>query len=197
MSIFSSLRCLIAAVCVIALSGCATLSEQECRGGDWFRIGFADGQNGRPLLKLFKHAEACSGYAIAPDDEQYEKGRAAGLEHYCTPAGGLKAGQRGQTYQNVCPQEGLQQFLYAYNLGYDIFLLRRELDELERLIYHIQFEQAEACKHNRTHSCSGAGHHRYQYERTRLYSLELKLLNLQRQAGDLLLNDMARPDRRY
>ena len=33
----------------LALAACASLSESECKGGDWYAIGVEDGANGRSL----------------------------------------------------------------------------------------------------------------------------------------------------
>ena len=50
--------------CAIALAallaaGCATLSEEDCHAGDWYRIGFADGRSGASSERLSKHMRSC------------------------------------------------------------------------------------------------------------------------------------------
>ena len=40
---------LIATICLILLSGCATMNRSECQTADWRMIGLEDGSQGRAL----------------------------------------------------------------------------------------------------------------------------------------------------
>lgn len=87
---------------VVALAGCATLSEAECQAGDWRSIGRADGANGRPLSYVGRHADACSDYGIAVNRDLYEAGREEGLQSYCRLDKAEAEGRRGRTNHHVC-----------------------------------------------------------------------------------------------
>ncbi len=104
----------------LTLSSCATMSEDQCKQGDWAGVGFSDGQNGYPASRLGKNAEACAKYNIAPDQTAYMQGRAKGLLNYCTPISGWRTGVNDNSYENVCSGPAEQAFLNGYRLGKEI-----------------------------------------------------------------------------
>jgi len=112
-------------------AACASLSEDECRNGDWSSIGYHDGQNGRPLSRLDEHRKACLPYGTRPDTRAYEKARERGLNFYCTPANGLAVGRRGEYYAGVCPEWAETGFIINFNIGRDIYEARQRLEHLE------------------------------------------------------------------
>ncbi|GAB2877208.1 hypothetical protein GCM10027046_01300 [Uliginosibacterium flavum] len=116
---------------LFVLNGCATLSEQDCRSGDWAAVGYRDGQNGRPQSRLDEHRKACSEYGIKPNPRVYEEARERGLNFYCTPANGLSVGRRGEHYAGVCPDWSEGGFLQSYEVGRDVFEARQRLERLE------------------------------------------------------------------
>jgi hypothetical protein len=122
---------------LLVLAACASLSEDECRGGDWAGIGFQDGTEGRTEAFFAEHRKACAEYGIAPAFAPWAAGRAAGLERYCTPATAYAAGRRGNRLSPVCGQAALAAMLPAYDwgaryhdIGEDIASARREQDDL-------------------------------------------------------------------
>lgn len=114
------------------LAGCASLSEKECRGGDWSAIGQADAAAGLPLAELSRHRQACVEHGVTPDAARYREGHAKGLEAYCTPAGGYVAGRRGEGYREVCAGAAEETFLEAFRRGRDVSYLLRDVKELRR-----------------------------------------------------------------
>jgi hypothetical protein len=116
---------------LVITTGCASLSEQECRDGDWSSIGYRDGQNGRPLSRLDEHRKACLQYGMAPDARAYGQARERGLNFYCTPANGLAVGRRGEYYAGVCPSWAETGFIINFNIGRDIYEARQRLERLE------------------------------------------------------------------
>lgn len=120
------------------LGGCATLSENECRGADWESIGYRDGNRGYDAGRVVNHADACSEYGIAPDRSQYEAGRQRGLELFCTARNGVQLGRQGSSYGGVCPASLEQDFLQGYDLGRRIYDLDQHLSRLRSDIDHVQ-----------------------------------------------------------
>jgi hypothetical protein len=113
------------------LVGCASLSESECRSGDWQTVGYRDGQNGRPLSRLDEHHKACAQFGVGINDELYREGRERGLLFYCTPTNGLAVGRRGEFYAGVCPTRLEGNFLSYYSVGRDIYDARQRVEHLE------------------------------------------------------------------
>lgn len=127
----------------LLLSGCASLSETECRSGDWYGVGLVDGQNGAPLSRLSDHREACAEFGISIDGDRYRAGRDEGLRSYCTPENGVHVGRSGATYHNVCPAELAGEFMRQYRFGYTIWEVEQALERIDRHIAEIDSELAK------------------------------------------------------
>jgi len=82
----------------LAISGCATLSKDQCLMGDWYEIGVQDGAAGYAPDRLAQHREACAEYRVRPDREAYRAGWDDGIGAYCTPERGYQEGRRGASY---------------------------------------------------------------------------------------------------
>lgn len=118
----------------ILLTGCSTLSQQECETGDWHGIGYFDGRNGHPVTRLNDHQKACAEYSIPINTQIYMQARADGLLQYCQPESGYQEGRNGREYKNVCPFELESAFLMEYRLGEKIYLQEQKVKEKEQLI---------------------------------------------------------------
>ena len=129
---------------ILLISGCATLSKEECTVGNWQTIGYNDGVAGYYSNRLAAHAKACAKVGTAPDYQTWERGRVLGLKQYCTVDNAYNIGKRGKTINSVCPaeaasqlQRGNQQGLTLYKLNNDIErdnkLLEKYQDEFEKL----------------------------------------------------------------
>lgn len=127
---------------LLLLAACATLSEDECRGGDWFAIGQEDGTEGRKLSFLQQHSEACGEFGVAPDRSAYLQGREAGLKFYCTPDSAFREGRRGSRLSAVCPAGDLARLQRANQRGLDVHRIEDEIDDIEREIRQINAEIA-------------------------------------------------------
>jgi hypothetical protein len=115
----------------LGLSGCASLSRQECLRGDWAAIGYKDGLDGRPATRLSDHFEACTDYGVSPNPTVYRNAWASGVRVYCQPDGGFEAGASGKTYHGVCPPELEGPFLSAYRAGQGLYERRQAAESLE------------------------------------------------------------------
>jgi len=118
------------AVTALALGGCATLNESECRTVDWKTIGYEDGNNGYSGERIAQHRKACAKYGISPDLGAYQSGRDAGLREYCRPANGFRAGAAGYAYAGTCPPDLEQAFASAYDSGLHLHELRGRVSDI-------------------------------------------------------------------
>jgi hypothetical protein len=105
------------AAAALLLSGCATMSQEDCLRGDWAAVGFKDGEAGRPQSRLDDHAKACAKSGVAPDPAPYFRARAQGLRLYCTQERGFREGREGDEYAGVCPQPDERGFLVGFADG--------------------------------------------------------------------------------
>ncbi len=121
---------LVALLAALILSSCASLTKQECVVADWHSIGERDGAAGRPLSYFNRHVDACKKTTAQPDHAGWQAGHRFGARRFCTPQNGLKAGNAGKTYHNICSPDQQRDFLPAFELGkerYNLLSQRRQL----------------------------------------------------------------------
>ena len=118
----------------LSLSGCATLSEDECRTANWQAIGYEDGVDGQPANRVARHRKACAKHDVQLDLAAYNAGRAAGLEVYCQPHNGYREGLAGNTYHGECPAALADEFVFAYNYGREIHDVEADVRDEQRAI---------------------------------------------------------------
>ena len=118
------------------LSACATLSEDQCRAGNWYDIGVRDGAKGRDSDFIFEHARACNEFGVAPRAAPWREGREEGLKQYCTARNAYRIGQRGQSLNPVCPGD-TSRLEAANNRGQRWYDLERQIRDAEREIAEI------------------------------------------------------------
>ena len=112
----------------LAISGCASMSSEECVATDWSAVGYEDGSRGYSTDRFAGHRKACAKHGIKADFEAYQAGRDQGLVEYCQPGRGYDVGSRGGRYYGVCPVELERDFLEAYNEGYHLYTLRSNVN---------------------------------------------------------------------
>lgn len=115
---------------LLSVTGCATLSREECLYGDWFGIGIRDGREGEEAKRFINHQDACYEYGARPDKQQYLAGRERGLQEYCQLDNAITTGLRGHRYQSVCPPPIHNVFLRYNDAAYQVYQQREELESL-------------------------------------------------------------------
>ncbi len=78
------------------------------------------------------------------DGYKTEESRARALSDLCTADGGLKLGQSGTRYVNACSGPRELEFLQAYNVGYQAFLLQDQ----ERRQRQIEIQRESQLEYN-------------------------------------------------
>ena len=129
--------------CVLVLlgmiSGCATMTADECLYADWRAIGYEDGAEGQALAYLSNHRQACAEVGVTPDFNAYRGGREEGIRVFCRPANGYRLGSDGHVYQNVCPRDMEDEFLLAYREGFTIHELELAVSEIELRLVAVDY----------------------------------------------------------
>ena len=111
---------------VIGLTGCASISEDECISGNWSDIGYKDGVNGKSRGKLADYAKTCIKYGVEPNRDVYLTAFENGLVKYCTFEQGLKLGENGSSYNQVCSGYLANGFSQGYDEGRVVYEINRE-----------------------------------------------------------------------
>lgn len=128
----------------VALSGCETMSKEECLSADWYQVGYQDGRDGKARSQIENIAKSCAKTNVIPDRERYFSGRNRGLHEYCTPEHGFYLGKDGASYNRVCPPESADSFEAAYNEGYRIYDARQRVRRLEEKRHALEDKLSKA-----------------------------------------------------
>ncbi len=115
---------LFSAVVLAGISGCATMSGDECANSDWSAVGYEDGANGYTTSRFGDHRKACAKHGITADFQSYQEGRDQGLVEYCQPGRGFRVGSSGSQYSGVCAPDLEPGFLDGYHTGSQLYSLR-------------------------------------------------------------------------
>lgn len=174
-----------------SLSGCASISQEECLLGDWYQIGLSDGQNGRSN-RAADYSKDCSEYQVKMDLKSYNKGRSEGLKTYCSYDNGVMMGQSNQRYTNVCPADLSSAFLSGYRPYRNLAGAQQELRESQNNVDYCQGQLMKETisandKRNATAKLNAAKMKLKKDEASvRKYQQELEIYKIQREKSQIL-----------
>jgi len=118
-----------------SLSGCASMSSDECMTSDWSAIGYEDGSRGFTTDRFGQHRKACAKHGVTPDFSAYQSGRDQGLVEFCQPHRGFNVGSNGGSYNGVCSVNLEADFVDAYNAGHHLYTLRSNVNRANSAIH--------------------------------------------------------------
>ncbi len=128
------IRAAIAGLLALAIAGCSSMSEKQCRSVDWGQRGERDAYDGQARERIASYQDACGEHGIQADVAAYNAGYAKGLQLYCTPQRGYAVGKAGRSYRGTCPPQNEPAFLAGYDAGKDLYSEQRRATDLERQI---------------------------------------------------------------
>lgn len=114
----------------LALSGCQTLTEEQCAVTDWRNLGVSDGFAGRNQSYVSRHREACARYGVTADEPAWRSGWEQGVRRHCAPLNGLDHGLRGGAASGDCPAGLAGGYRAAYDVGRKAYRAHREVERL-------------------------------------------------------------------
>lgn len=120
---------------VALISGCASMSSDECASSDWTAVGYEDGSRGYSSDRFGTHRKACAKHGITADFGAYQQGRTDGLVEFCQPGRGYNLGASGSRYNGVCSADLEPEFLTAYRSGQELYTLRSNVNSASSQIY--------------------------------------------------------------
>ena len=136
-------RMVVSAVTVMAIavvSGCASMSSEECVNSDWVAIGYEDGSRGYTTDKFGSRRKACAKHGVTADFKAYQAGRQEGLVEFCQPSRAYNLGASGGKYYGVCDIAMEEEFLDAYRVGSQLHTLRSNVNNTSSSIYSKEAE---------------------------------------------------------
>lgn len=152
---------LLAVALAVLLSGCATMSKQECQQADWYLKGLDDATQGYALERVVEHGKACARVNITPDMKEYREGHAKGARLYCVPEKGYSEGRNGAAYNGICSADLEARFLRAYRDGQQLFYIQRNIDNASSALNNMQaqmdsdYQQIAQLKNDVVYSSDG------------------------------------------
>ena len=124
-------------------SGCASTGTSQCTSPNWERLGFQDGEEGRPASWIEKHQDKCAGEGRLANLALYQRGHQQGIKAYCTPTSGYRVGSFDRSYQNVCPSDLEPAFLGGVRIGKQVFAIRQRRSDIENRLASIRAMRAK------------------------------------------------------
>ena len=131
---------ILVAIATLGVSGCATMSSDECLTSDWQAIGYEDGSRGYTADRLGNHRKACAKHGVTPDFQAYQTGHEQGLNNFCQPSRGFNLGVNGGSYNGVCANHREHAFVDAYNAGHHLYRLRSDVNSANNSIHYKESE---------------------------------------------------------
>ncbi|WP_462159743.1 DUF2799 domain-containing protein [Pseudoalteromonas sp. GB56] len=122
-------------VILASISGCSSISEQQCQRGDWFDIGFDHGREGYSVTRGKDIIYECLDYAVRPNLADYKRGHKEGLKDYCQSENAFQLGLRGERYNGIC---GSEDFRLAWQQGYDRYTITQRRYAIDSRIASIE-----------------------------------------------------------
>jgi hypothetical protein len=133
--------------CSTAKKGVSKLTNKDnCIDFDWYKAGYEDGLNGKPISEFQRVNEICVTSTSTPNQEYYMAGRSRGLKAYCTKDRAIEAGRKNEEYHFVCPIDSERTFLVYYKtgkwmaLGKDVTTLSQENQELQEKVKSLELK---------------------------------------------------------
>jgi len=120
------------------VSGCATMSKNECLNAQWQNVGYEDGAKGYNGSRIGIYRKACAEYNVSPDLQAYTLGRQQGLKQWCTPGNGYLQGTRGAVYNGICPKDLEPKFKRAMNHGRAVYNYRQKVQNQESMLAQLK-----------------------------------------------------------
>ena len=136
--------CLAALLMCALMSGCETMSPDECKLANWSDVGLRDGLAGQPLSLLNDRASDCAKAGSRVDTNLYLAGRDHGLQSYCRLENAAPLGLGGKGYAGVCPARIDYEFRRRHQAGYAVHDLRNSVSDLDGRSDRLQRKLREA-----------------------------------------------------
>ena len=118
----------------VLLSGCATLSPEECLQANWEEVGYNDAAEGYAMSRSAEHREACADTGVSVDFELYRNGYSLGLPYYCTRETAFETADHGGAFATQCTRETFPDYALGYSEGREVYALKSQRSELQAAI---------------------------------------------------------------
>jgi hypothetical protein len=119
-------------ILVFLLSGCSTMTKEQCQSADWKAYGYTDGAKGKATTNFKTYAQACGDHGVKSDFDRYLIGHKQGVAVFCSFESGYQAGTENYRYQGICKSHNEADFLRGLAKGKKLYQARQDLRSEER-----------------------------------------------------------------
>lgn len=116
------------------LTGCATMTVEECNVADWRAQGSTDARSNYPTDRLKRHLMSCKHADVMVDEAAYLGGYEEGARAFCIPKNAFEHGRAGYRVRTDCPDDVYRWVRAAFLAGHGIYNAEREIRNLRREI---------------------------------------------------------------
>lgn len=120
----------------VVLSGCTSLSQEDCVRANWEELGYSHGEQGYTFEQGRHIVSACTQFGITAQLDDYQVGYKQGLAAFCQPENGFTLGLRGDAYNGVCNDT---QFRKAWQEGNERYQLEARKTEIDNRLRNIDW----------------------------------------------------------
>lgn len=133
---------LVGLVTLMTLS-CSTYSRKQCLSFDWQNKGFESAMNGQLKRDSYLYYQEKCGkeHGIAPEETSFDLGYQKGIDQLCTVEGGRRLGQKGFSYQHLCPAEKEEVFIKSFRSG-RLEFLESQVEKLQEKIKALEYDNS-------------------------------------------------------
>ena len=115
-----------------ALCSTASIAAADCRTGNWYATGVIDGADGQQPNFIRSYRRECRRIGVRINARDWQEGREAGLEHYCSRGNASDNGQRRRSFEPICKGHD-QSFTRADQRGEELRRLNEEFEQNRQL----------------------------------------------------------------
>ncbi|MGB3069531.1 MAG: DUF2799 domain-containing protein [Ottowia sp.] len=117
------------------LSGCATMSEEQCRGANWAALGQSDARDGDMPEFGADRVKSCAEKGVPGNLAEWRRGWEIGRREVCTPGNAVSWAQRSSDYTaGFCPPDLEPVFLSVYRPARDRYQYEKRIRDLQTQI---------------------------------------------------------------
>jgi hypothetical protein len=118
---------------LITITGCSSLSKEECQDANWSSLGKSDAMRGKTSPQHASYKKDCSEFGFKVDEKKYLSGYNQGLELYCNYQNGYDLGKKGYGSHLYCEKSSID-FKKGLKVGRTEYeLIQKKKQQKEKL----------------------------------------------------------------
>ncbi len=119
----------------MALSGCATMSEEQCKGANWAALGQSDARDGDMPQFGADRVKSCAEKGVRGNLAEWQRGWEMGRREVCTPGNAMAWAQRSSEYTpGFCPPDLEPVFMSVYAPARERYRFEKRIRDLQTQI---------------------------------------------------------------